>query len=69
MTGSMKRAFRVAAALECGSVVINGSGNYRNIDQPHGGRKFTGLGREGICCTLEEMTQPKAYILKGILKP
>ncbi|MDR1390605.1 MAG: aldehyde dehydrogenase family protein [Treponema sp.] len=67
LTTDMKRAFRVAAALECGSVVINGSGNYRNIDQPHGGRKLTGLGREGICCTLEEMTQPKAYILKGVL--
>jgi succinate-semialdehyde dehydrogenase/glutarate-semialdehyde dehydrogenase len=68
LTGDMKKAFRVASALECGSVVINGSGNYRNIDQPHGGRKLTGLGREGICCTLEEMTQPKAFILKGILK-
>ncbi|MDR3338327.1 MAG: aldehyde dehydrogenase family protein [Treponema sp.] len=67
LTGDIKRAFRVAAALECGSVVINGSGNYRNIDQPHGGRKLTGLGREGICCTLEEMTQTKAYILKGVL--
>jgi succinate-semialdehyde dehydrogenase/glutarate-semialdehyde dehydrogenase len=67
-TGDMKRAIRVASLLECGSVVINGSGCYRNIDQPHGGRKMTGLGREGISCTLEEMTQPKAYILKGILR-
>ena len=68
-TGDMKKAIRVTSLLECGSVVINGSCCYRNIDQPHGGRKMTGLGREGICCTLEEMTQPKAYILKGILKP
>jgi len=68
MTRDMKKAFRVAARMHCGSVVINGSGNYRNIDQPHGGRKLTGLGREGICCTLEEMTQPKAYVLKSILK-
>jgi len=68
-TGDMKKAIRTTASLECGSVVINGSGCYRNIDQPHGGRKMTGLGREGICCTLEEMTQPKAYILKGILRP
>ena len=67
-TGDMKRAIRVSSLLECGSVVINGSGCYRNIDQPHGGRKMTGLGREGICCTLEEMTQTKAYILKGILQ-
>jgi len=67
-TSDMKRAIRAASLLECGSVVINGSGCYRNIDQPHGGRKMTGLGREGISCTLEEMTQPKAYILKGILR-
>ena len=66
-TSDMKKAIRAASLIECGSVVINGSCCYRNIDQPHGGRKMTGLGREGICCTLEEMTQPKAYILKGIL--
>ncbi len=68
MTRDMKKAFRVASKMHCGSVVINGSGNYRNIDQPHGGRKLSGLGREGICCTLEEMTQPKAFILKSILR-
>ena len=67
-TNDYKKAIRTASMLECGSVIINGSPAYRNIDQPHGGRKMTGLGREGICCTLEEMTQPKAYILKGILK-
>ncbi len=68
MTKDMKKAFRVASKMECGSVIINGSGNYRNIDQPHGGRKMTGLGREGVSYTLEEMTQPKAYILKSVLK-
>jgi succinate-semialdehyde dehydrogenase/glutarate-semialdehyde dehydrogenase len=68
ITQDIKKAFRVASRMECGSVVINGSGNYRNIDQPHGGRKMTGLGREGVSCTLEEMTQPKAYILKSVLR-
>ncbi len=68
MTKDMKKAFRVASKMECGSVIINGSGNYRNIDQPHGGRKMTGLGREGVSYTLEEMTQPKAYVLKSVLK-
>lgn len=66
MTRDMARAMRVARKLECGSVVINASGNYRNIDQPHGGRKNTGLGREGISCTLREMTETKTYILKDI---
>jgi acyl-CoA reductase-like NAD-dependent aldehyde dehydrogenase len=68
LTRDMKRAFKVASKMECGSVIINGSGNYRNIDQPHGGRKMTGLGREGVSYTLQEMTQPKAYILKKVLE-
>ena len=68
MTKDINKAFRISSSIECGSVVINGSGCYRNIDQPHGGRKQTGLGREGVSCTLEEMTQPKAYILKSVLR-
>jgi len=68
MTKDYEKAFRVAKKLECGSVAINASGNYRNVDQPHGGRKDTGLGREGICCTLREMTETKAFILKGVLR-
>ena len=68
MTQDMKKALRVASRLECGAVVINGSSCYRNIDEPHGGRKLSGLGREGISSTLEEMTQIKSYVLKSALK-
>ena len=67
MTCSISRAMRVAAQLECGGVVINGSGNYRHLGQPFGGYKMSGLGREGVSVTLEEMTQEKSYILKGVL--
>lgn len=67
MTRSMNRAMRVASQLQCGGVVINSSGNYRHMDQPFGGTKMTGLGREGVSVTLSEMTQEKSYILKGIL--
>ncbi len=66
MTRDMKKALYVASRVDCGSVVINGSGNFRNVDQPFGGFKKSGLGREGITCTLEEMSQEKTYILKGI---
>jgi len=61
------KAVRAASMIQCGGIVINGSGNYRNVDQPFGGMKMSGLGREGICCTLKEMTQPKSYILKNVL--
>ena len=67
MSLSAERAMRVAAGLQCGGVVINASGNYRHLEQPFGGWKMSGLGREGVCATLDEMTQEKTYILKNIL--
>lgn len=67
MTRDMGRAMRVASKLECGGVVINSSGNYRHLDQPFGGCKMSGVGREGVSVTLDEMTQEKSYIMKNIL--
>ena len=67
MSRSAERAMRVAAGLQCGGVVINASGNYRHLEQPFGGWKMSGLGREGVCTTLDEMTQEKTYILKNSL--
>lgn len=68
MSRDMALAMRAASKIKAGAVVINGSGNYRNCDQPFGGVKMSGLGREGICCTLDEMTQEKSYVLKNVLK-
>ena len=67
MTKDFSKAIRAASQIRAGGVVVNGSGNYRNIDQPFGGMKMSGLGREGVCCTLQEMTQVKSYILKNIM--
>ena len=67
ITKDASKAMRTAAALENGVVVINGSGCYRNIDQPHGGVKMSGIGKEGICCTIQDMTNVKSYIMKNIL--
>ena len=67
MTQDFAKAIQASSEINCGAVVVNGSGNYRNIDQPFGGTKMSGLGREGVCCTLEDMTQVKSYILKKIL--
>lgn len=68
MTKDYAKAMKTAQRLECGSVCINSSGNFRNADQPFGGRKMSGLGREGISVTLEEMSQQKSYIMRGILE-
>lgn len=67
MTRDASKAIRAAAGIKAGAVVINGSGNYRDIDQPFGGVKMSGMGREGVSTTLQEMTQAKSYILKKIM--
>jgi succinate-semialdehyde dehydrogenase/glutarate-semialdehyde dehydrogenase len=67
MSKDTSKAIRAASKIKCGAVVINGSGNYRNVDQPFGGVKMSGLGREGISCTLNDMTQVKSYVLKNIM--
>ena len=67
ITSDMKTAMRVANGVQAGACIINGSGNYRLAHQPFGGYKYSGVGREGAVCTLEEMTQQKMISLKGIL--
>lgn len=61
-----KAALRIAARLQTGGVVINGGGAFRLAEQPFGGYKKSGIGREGISRTLEEYTQEKTYALKGV---
>ena len=66
MTGDMKKAFSVAKSLQCGTVVVNASGNYRSMHQAFGGHKMSGHGTEGITYTLEEFTQKKTIALKAV---
>lgn len=68
MTANTMLALDVAAKLQCGSVVVNGSGNYRHMDMAFGGYKMTGIGREGVSATLEEFSQEKTFIIKQVLK-
>jgi acyl-CoA reductase-like NAD-dependent aldehyde dehydrogenase len=64
---SINRALKVASALECGGAVINGSSFFRSCEMPFGGYKMSGIGNEGILCTLEEVTQIKTIVLKNVL--
>jgi glyceraldehyde-3-phosphate dehydrogenase (NADP+) len=50
---------RIAKGLDCGSVILNDSTDYRLDSMPFGGVKNSGLGREGIKFSLQEMTEPK----------
>jgi acyl-CoA reductase-like NAD-dependent aldehyde dehydrogenase len=58
------RGMRIADRMESGGVVVNGTGNYRPSFVPFGGVKQSGLGREGLGFTMEEMSQPKYTVLR-----
>ena len=66
-SANMKTAWKVASALECGGAVINGASFFRSFEMPFGGYKFSGLGREGVASTFDEVTQLKTIVLKNIL--
>lgn len=67
VTKNVKQAINMASKIEAGNVVINGTGNYRHMDMAFGGTKMTGIGREGVQYTLEEMSKVKSYVLKNII--
>lgn len=58
-TTDLNTAFQAAVQLDCGTVMINDSTDYRVDAMPFGGTKGSGLGREGIKFALQEMTEPK----------
>lgn len=66
MTKDWQLGMKIARAIESGGVVINGTGTYRNMMQPFGGYKMSGVGREGFI-TLGEMVQEKVVVFKGFL--
>lgn len=68
ITNDINKAMKIATRMESGGVVINGCSVYRTSDMPFGGYKKSGMGREGISHTLEEMTQEKTIVMKGVLK-
>jgi len=51
--------FRLIEGLDAGSVLINDSTDYRLDSMPFGGVKGSGLGKEGVKFSLQEMTEPK----------
>ncbi len=59
---------RMIEGLDAGSVLINDSTDYRLDSMPFGGIKSSGLGREGIRFSLQEMTEPKVvcWYLPGL---
>jgi glyceraldehyde-3-phosphate dehydrogenase (NADP+) len=62
-TSSLNVAFRAISELQVGGVMVNESTDYRIDAMPFGGKKGSGLGREGVHFAVEEMTEPKVVCL------
>ena len=62
-TAAINEAFYIAAKLNAGAVVVNGTSDFRIDSMPFGGFKNSGIGREGVRYAVEAMTEPKCTII------
>ena len=62
-TNRMSDVFYAYKHIECGGVVINDIPTYRADHQPYGGMKDSGLKREGVRYSIEDMTELKILSL------
>ena len=64
-TKNIDFAFQSAREIEAGSVHINWTPLWRADLMPYGGLKESGIGKEGVRSTVEEMTEVKTVIMHG----
>lgn len=63
-TKDIAQAFNAIQTLEVGGIMVNDSSDYRIDGMPFGGVKGSGLGREGVKFSIQEMTDPKVVQFK-----
>jgi len=62
-TNDLGHAWQAFGELEVGGVIINDIPTYRIDHMPYGGVKDSGLGREGLRWSIEDMTELKIMVL------
>jgi glyceraldehyde-3-phosphate dehydrogenase (NADP+) len=62
-TGQTQLLFRAFEQLEVGGVIANDMSSFRIDSMPYGGVKDSGLGREGLRYSIEDMTEPRLLVL------
>jgi acyl-CoA reductase-like NAD-dependent aldehyde dehydrogenase len=65
-TRDIHRAFAAYDRLDVGGVVINDVPSLRVDSMPYGGTKDSGMGREGVRFAIDDMTEVKVMVLKGV---
>jgi glyceraldehyde-3-phosphate dehydrogenase (NADP+) len=63
-TNDINNAHKAINELECASVMINDSTDYRIDAMPFGGVKSSGIGREGVKSAIEAMSETKVVCFK-----
>lgn len=63
-TQNIQQAFTAIGRLEVGGIFINDSSDYRIDGMPFGGVKGSGIGREGVKFTIQNMVEPKVVQFK-----
>ncbi|MFB4214242.1 aldehyde dehydrogenase family protein [Shouchella sp. JSM 1781072] len=63
-TKDLQRAFTLIKELHVGGVMINDSTDFRIDAMPFGGTKQSGIGREGVKFSINEMTEEKVVCFK-----
>lgn len=66
-TKNIYQAFEIGNKLQIGMISINGGTCYRPLCSAFGGYKKSGIGREGWAYTLEELTQIKSIVFRGVM--
>ena len=64
-TQNMDNSIQIARELDAGSIHINWTPLWRADLMPYGGLKSSGIGKEGVRSTVNEMTEEKTIILHG----
>jgi glyceraldehyde-3-phosphate dehydrogenase (NADP+) len=62
-TNDLGHAWQAFGELEVGGVIVNDIPTYRIDNMPYGGVKDSGLGREGLRWSIEDMTELKILVL------
>lgn len=55
--------FRAFEQIEVGGVIANDMSSFRIDHMPYGGVKDSGMGREGLRYAIEEMTEPRLFVI------
>ncbi len=64
-TQNLDAVHRAYSTLAVGAVLVNEIPTFRADHMPYGGVKDSGLGREGVRYTIQELTEPKLLIVKS----